>query len=155
MNPNSPYLPLQRAVFLQSCPLIALGVLDKEKRPWTTLWGGHKGFVASLGNNIVGMTALVDRKWDPVIELFEEGTEQEESFGKGCKISALAIDLESRRRLKFAGEVLGTLFGQKDKDKDIREGDDAVVETQLVLKVESSLGKYSIFFHTSFPQEIE
>ena len=141
-NPSTPYLPQNRALFLPTCPLIALGVLDKEGRPWTTLWGGERGLVTSLGDDNIGTTALVDRKWDPVIELLGEGREQEDLFGRGSKISALAIDLENRRRLKVAGEVLGALFSQKEQTGG---SEDLVGEVQLVFKVESSLSKCSIF----------
>ena len=141
-NPNAPFLPQSRAFFLHACPLIAVGVLDKEGRPWTTLWGGERGFAASLGNSTVGMTSLVNRKWDPVIELLRDGKQNEELFGRGRKISALAIDLESRSRLKFAGEVLGTLFNENKGET--RGKEDILAEAQLVLKVESSLGKSSI-----------
>ena len=67
-NPNSPFLTPQGAYMLQSAPLLALGALDAERRPWATVWGGESGFARQVESSIVGVRTLVDRKFDTVVE---------------------------------------------------------------------------------------
>ena len=81
---------------------------------------------------MVGLKTLVDAKFDPVVEaLLGDGGEGE----RGKTLSALAIDLDARRRLKFAGRVVAGAKRVPD------EGMQGVGEAQLIIKVDSSLGK--------------
>lgn len=42
-NPTSAGLPASYGYRIAAAPLLALGTLDNEGRPWTTLWGGSAG----------------------------------------------------------------------------------------------------------------
>src|ERR1700744_6074545 len=68
-NPTVPTLSPQLANHLQVAPLIAIGALDKQGRPWTTLWGnGDKGFARPVAQGIIGIRTPVTGKYDPVVE---------------------------------------------------------------------------------------
>ena len=53
-NPTSAMLTPQASFMLQKGPLLAIGTLDPESQPWTTLWGGSAGFSEPLGGGFVG-----------------------------------------------------------------------------------------------------
>ena len=139
-NPTSPFLTPGAAHLLQSAPLIALGAKDSKGSVWTTLWGGEPGFARSLGSSILGIKTLVDQEHDPVAKALiaeqQDGEVAQERHQKRS-VSGLAIDLATRRRVKFAGYMLAAAAvrhgtGPADEVK--------IEEAQLVIKVESSLG---------------
>src|SRR6266536_810629 len=66
-NPTSPFLSPHASNVLSRSPLIALGTLDSEGRPWTTLWGGEEGFSRAIAQSIIGVKTTVDRIHDPVL----------------------------------------------------------------------------------------
>ncbi|KAK3094295.1 hypothetical protein LTR53_019445, partial [Teratosphaeriaceae sp. CCFEE 6253] len=140
-NPTFPALSPQLANHLQIAPLIAIGTLDKENRPWTTLWGGEKGFARSLGGGTVGFRTAVTGEYDPVIEelVGKEATgEVVKEAGKGRMMSGLTIDLETRKRVKLCGRMIaGALSTREDE---VTGHDETVAEIQLVVQVEQSLG---------------
>src|SRR4051794_29292819 len=72
-NPTVPLLTQQAVFMLTRAPLLALGTLDIEGRPWTTVWGGEPGFSQPLQPNIIGTKTFVDRKFDPVVETLLRG----------------------------------------------------------------------------------
>jgi hypothetical protein len=131
-NPTSDFLSPHAAYMTMQSPLMAIGVLDTQKRPWTSIWGGEASFARPLGSNFVGVRNDVDAKYDPVVEALEEA-----EFGKGTEnglmVSALPIDLAARRRVKLSGRIVG---GKVSKHKDVDFG-----EVQLAINVEQSLGK--------------
>lgn len=47
---------------VQHAPLLALGTLDEQKRPWTTVWGGKAGFARPIAESAIAISALVDRR---------------------------------------------------------------------------------------------
>lgn len=132
-NPSVPYLSPRAGDLLQRAPLVALGTLDAEGRPWTTLWGGQAGFAGPVAESIIGLRALVDSKGDPVVkELLgnQNGTINENMFQPAERmVSGLAIDLENRLRVKLFGRMLAG---------SLNDGD--VAQAQLVVKIEESLG---------------
>ncbi|MCJ1397436.1 hypothetical protein MMC11_000629 [Xylographa trunciseda] len=140
-NPTSPCLTPGGGKFLQTAPLVAIGTHDLEGRLWTTLWGGEPGFSRSLGSSIIGIKTLVDKQYDPVVEALlghQLDGEVAETVGTGRSLSGLAIDLATRRRLKFAGHVVAGalgLLGPQTSGVDGKLG-----EAQIVIKVDSSLG---------------
>ncbi|PSK34106.1 hypothetical protein B9Z65_8432 [Elsinoe australis] len=144
-NPSQPMLSQQAASMLQRAPLLAVGTLDSEGRPWTTLWGGDKGFSQPLGNSIIGIRTPVPAVLDPVVEILvghEADGEVVKVEGQGRLLSGLTIDLETRKRVKIAGKmVAGALSGQHTEDSD-REAQNSATEglLQLAVKVEESLG---------------
>ncbi|KAF2223817.1 hypothetical protein BDZ85DRAFT_262220 [Elsinoe ampelina] len=138
-NPAMPGLSPQLAAALPRMPLLALGTLDSEGRPWTTLWGGEKGFSQSLGGGMMGVRTPVPSVLDPVVEILvgsKADGEVVKQEGQGRLVSGLIIDLETRKRVKLAGRmVAGALAGQRNDDQAVSEG-----LLQLVVKVEESLG---------------
>ncbi|KAK5729984.1 hypothetical protein LTR17_011501 [Elasticomyces elasticus] len=142
-NPTVPALSPQLANHLQIAPLIAIGTLDKQGRPWTTLWGGEKGFARPLGGGIVGFRTPVTGRYDPVVEelVGKDATGEvvkEEGEGEGRMVSGLTIDLETRKRVKMYGRmVAGALSTREDE---VTGRNESVAEIQLVLKIEQSLG---------------
>ena len=124
-------------MLLQTSPLLALGVLDNHNRPWTTLWGGERGFSRPLRNGVVGVKTLVDRKSDPVVGLLlgEHGKDGE-VVNRERVMSGLGIDLDARRRVKVAGRIVGAVVDGRGNE------DESVAELQTVFKVDSSLGMW-------------
>ncbi|KAF2429305.1 oxidoreductase-like protein [Tothia fuscella] len=145
-NPTAYTLTPQAAYLLQRAPLLALGTLDSEGRPWTTLLGGENGFARPLGGDMVGLRVDVDAEFDPVVEVLvprgrrgagEVVKGEEVERGKGLLVGGLTIDLMTRKRVKIAGRmVVGAVSGE-GSDKGERMG---VGEMQLVCKIEQSLG---------------
>ena len=142
-NPTVPALSPQLANHLQIAPLLALGTLDTEGRPWTTLLGGSPGLAGALGNGVVGIRVPVPVSHDPVVEALvgrEAGGEVVRAEGKGRMVSGLTIDLAARKRVKLYGRMIaGALTAREDEVTDAEEKV-AEVEVQLVLKIEQSLG---------------
>jgi hypothetical protein len=134
-NPTTPYLAPYAGHILMRCPILAVGTLDAQHRPWTSLWGGEPGFSRPIGQSIIGVKAHVDRKYDPVIQTLlgdKADGEVVREDGPGRMVSALGIDLETRSRVKLYGRIAaGTLAST--------EGDAG--EVQLVVKIEQSLGE--------------
>ncbi|KAJ6095760.1 Riboflavin synthase-like beta-barrel [Penicillium sp. IBT 16267x] len=132
-NPSVPYLSTGAGDFLQRAPLIALGTIDAEGRPWSTLWGGQAGFAGPITDSIIGLRTLVDSKGDPVVKelLDNQNRSINENVvpSEGKMVSGLAIDLENRLRVKLFGRMMaGSL------------NDGNVALAQLVVNIEQSLG---------------
>lgn len=140
-NPTVPALSPQLANHARIAPLIAIGTLDKQGRPWTTLWGGEKGISQPIAQGILGIRSQVVRQHDPVVEELVgkegDGTVVREE-GVGRMVSGLTIDLETRKRTKLYGRmVAGALSMREDEATETQQH---VAEVQLVLKIEQSLG---------------
>ncbi|KAA8917176.1 hypothetical protein TRICI_000679 [Trichomonascus ciferrii] len=107
-NPVTPFLAPGAGTLVHRAPLLALGCLDKDGRPWTTLWGGERGFARPVGGEAMAVSASVDREHDPVLRALlgdrgvNEVVQHEE---KGPILSGLAIDLERRNRVKLFGRM--------------------------------------------------
>lgn len=133
-NPTSPFLSPYAARLLGISPLVAVGTLDSEERPWTTIWGGEAGFSQPVAQSIIGMKATVDRTYDPVLQTLLGSRADGEVVrpeGAGKIVSALAIDLETRNRVKLAGRMIAGALSATVED---------VGDVQLVMKIEQSLG---------------
>lgn len=141
-NPTVPMLSPQAANMLQRAPLLAFGALDPEGRPWTTVWGGRTGFSRPLGNSTIGIRTFVALELDPVVEvLVGRGAEGEivKEEGDGRLLSGLAIDLDTRKRVKLAGRMVAGSLGSVHEDDaagdDLRQG-----VLQLVARIDETLG---------------
>jgi hypothetical protein len=135
-NPTSPFLSPYAARMVITSPLVAIGTLDSEDRPWTTIWGGERGFSQPVAQSIIGMKATVDRTYDPVLQMLLVGKADGEvvrAEGAGKIVGALGIDLESRNRVKLAGRMIAGALSATEED---------IGEVQMVMKIEQSLGKY-------------
>jgi hypothetical protein len=134
-NPTTAGLPLSYAHRVAVSPLLAVGTLDDQGRPWTTIWGGERGFAQSVAQGILGVQSLVDKAHDPVVEaLLGKAADGEVVQPEDDKVmSALSVDLETRDRVKLAGKMMvGTLTGRSDNS--------TIAETQLAMVVQESLG---------------
>lgn len=133
-NPTSPHMTQFAASMLVQSPLLALGTVDAEGRPWTTVWGGERGFARAISQEIIGIQATIDRSYDPVAEVLFEGEATGDLIrpeGKGNMVGGLAIDLERRRRVKLFGRMaVGALASTEE----------GVGEAQLAVKIEQTLG---------------
>ncbi|KAF3761715.1 hypothetical protein M406DRAFT_74656 [Cryphonectria parasitica EP155] len=159
-NPTWAGLPPALAYRVAASPLVAFGALDKQGRPWTTVWGGEEGFAGPLGSGVIGARSLVDGRHDPVLEALlllddgrmdddgkgkkEEGNEgyqitrEELESGRGRLMAGLSIDLATRDRVKLAGRLVA---GRVDRAGEDEAGhDDGVADVQVAMLVEESLG---------------
>ncbi|KAL2135777.1 hypothetical protein VTI74DRAFT_6982 [Chaetomium olivicolor] len=153
-NPTAAGLPPSYAHRVTVSPLVAIGTVDDNGQPWTSIWGGERGFARPVAQNILGMQSLVDKAHDPVVQALLGKVAEGEVLrpDEDRVMSALSIDLESRDRVKFAGKmVIGTVAG--------RPGMEAIGEAQLGMLVQESLGncpkylnKKTIRAHLPSPQ---
>ncbi|KAL2044923.1 hypothetical protein N7G274_002698 [Stereocaulon virgatum] len=140
-NPTSPGLSPHATRLLHLSSLIAIGTTDNEGRPWTTLLGGEPGFARSLGQSMIGVKTVVDRKHDPVIDILVGGQKDGEvrDVGKGGRlVSALGIHLATRNRIKLWGRMVAGALGHHGLEAE--EKDDGTAEVQLVFAIQQSLG---------------
>ncbi|PTB66971.1 hypothetical protein BBK36DRAFT_52380 [Trichoderma citrinoviride] len=153
-NPTSAGCPTPYAIRVMHSQLVALGTLDEEGRPWTTVWGGERGFARPVAEGVLGLKSAVDKEFDPVYKAFWAssssspdksrggGPDEEEEEGivrpeGGKMMSALSIDLETRDRVKLAGRLIA--------GADIRGPES---EVQLAFHVEESLGNCPKYINT-------
>lgn len=135
-NPTSPYLTPHGNMILTRSPLLALGTLDEYDRPWTTIWGGERGFSRAIGQSVIGVKTTVDRRYDPVVEALlgkEADGEVVNPEGPGNMVSGLGIDLETRTRVKLYGRMVAGAVNATEGNAG---------EAQLVVKIEQSLGRF-------------
>ncbi|CAN9090699.1 unnamed protein product [Alternaria alternata] len=141
-NPTSAMLTPQASFMFQRAPLLALGTLDAQSRPWATLWGGEPGFSEQLGGGFIGTRTLVDDTNDPVVQALISGNQKGEmtqAKDGGKLVAGLAIDLMARKRVKTAGRMIAGAI--RDIDVEIEgEADRKQEQIQLVAKIEQSLG---------------
>ena len=139
-NPSSPFLQPRAASMVQRFPLLALGTLDKQGRPWTTVWGGEVPIGQAVAKDILGLRTIVDSKTDPVVEILFDGKDDGEVVhekGAGRMIAGLSIHLEQRNRMKLVGRMVA---GALNAHEDGLPGSGSVGQVQLVWKIEQSLG---------------
>lgn len=139
-NPTSQGLAAYCLRMLHISPLLALGTLDEDGRPWTTLLGGEPGFARSLGRSVIGIKTTVDSKHDPVLRLLIDGQRiSQTSHGSTSQplVSGLAINLATRDRVKLSGTMVAGAFMGLEED----EHDDRVSELQMAIRIEQSLGR--------------
>ncbi|KAL5357430.1 hypothetical protein BJX96DRAFT_163076 [Aspergillus floccosus] len=132
-NPTVPSLSPGASLLLRKSPLLAIGAIDRDGRPWSTVWGGEVGFASPMSSSTVEVKTPVDSKYDPLAEilLHDEGQPQSgQPQGFGSLLSGLVIDLETRRRAK--------LYGRKISGA-LAEGDAGEI-AHLVVHIDASLG---------------
>ncbi|KAH7312291.1 hypothetical protein B0I35DRAFT_452296 [Stachybotrys elegans] len=132
VNPTADGLPGRFALRVMQSPLVAVGTLDAQGRPWTTVWGGERGFTQPIAQNILGFNASIDSKHDPVFRaLWGEGSRVgdvvQPNNGQGKMMSGVAFDPETRDRVKLAGSMVA--------GSETSEG-----ELQMAMAVTESLG---------------
>jgi len=115
---------------LEEAPLLAIGTVDDEGRPWTSLWGGKPGYVRPVGSSVIALSTEVDHKHDPVVTALCRESANNTMFG------ALTMDLDKRNRWKLCGRAMAGKLQASDGD--------ASALAQLVVQVEQSLGTRSM-----------
>ncbi|KAI9767153.1 MAG: hypothetical protein M1839_004626, partial [Geoglossum umbratile] len=132
-NPTSPFLAPGAARMVWISPLIAIGTLDQNNNPWTSVWGGEPGFSRPVGQSIIGIRTVVDRVYDPVVEALLGGDEGDAEVVEGEKmVGGLSILLEKRRRVKWFGRMVSGKTGRGEEGGRIKE-------VQLVVRIDQSL----------------
>ncbi|KPM36645.1 hypothetical protein AK830_g9936 [Neonectria ditissima] len=133
-DPTSPGLPMRYAMRVMQSSLVALGTLDDAGRPWTTVWGGDRGFARPVAEGVLALNSAVDTKHDPVFRALWAGAEVEDGAvvqtgaGDGKEMAALSIDLETRDRVKLMGKMIAGAATGRGK------------EVQMAMAVTGSLG---------------
>ncbi|XWW98197.1 hypothetical protein V2A60_006194 [Cordyceps javanica] len=122
-NPTAAGLPPSYALRVAESPLVAVGTLDARGRPWTTLWGGARGFAETIAQDVLGLNSSVDVAHDPVYRALwgrgdgdgdgddgelaaARGGVVQPNGGRGKMMAALALDLETRDRVKLMGAMV-------------------------------------------------
>ena len=141
-NPTVPSISFGAAYLLRTAPLLAMGSVDREGRPWSTVWGGESGFANPITQSTVEVKTPVDSSYDPVVEaLLHDFTN-----GPAKMWSGLTIDLETRRRAKLYGRrIAGSLDhgNQYFAVKEMPVSGHAGI-AHLTVHIDASLGEYSL-----------
>lgn len=121
-NPTAAGLPQRYHWRIAQSPLMALGTVDDAGRPWTSVWGGERAFARAVAADVIGISSGVSRL-DPVFETLWAGDTEGDRDGDGegdgvvemgRLMSGLAIDLETRDRVKLMGEAIaGAAVGEE------------------------------------------
>ncbi|KAH0833525.1 hypothetical protein AYO21_05204 [Fonsecaea monophora] len=148
-NPTSPFLTPRAASMIQRYPMMAIGTLDDQDRPWCTVWGSdHLPIAQPVAQSVLGVRTTVDASFDPVIQAIYNGKDDGEVIreeGKTRLMSGLSIHLEERGRVKMAGQVIAGALTANEPVAPISVSDDDALlgksgEVQLVVKIDQSLG---------------
>ncbi|KAF4991598.1 hypothetical protein FGRMN_7717 [Fusarium graminum] len=114
-NPTFPGFAAHYGARVMQSPLVALGTLDSEGRPWTTVWGGEPGFARPVAEGVLAFNSSVDTRHDPVFRALWDGIGDEgvrqgainrPNGGDGKGMAGLSIDLETRDRVKLVGKMI-------------------------------------------------
>jgi len=88
------HMPEQHRELFEKLPILMIGALDKESRPWTTLLTGQPGFVQAPDSFHLEVKAN-PVPFDPVLNQLKTGS----------NIGLLGIELETRRRNRMNAEI--------------------------------------------------
>lgn len=144
-NPTAPSLSPGASYLLYHSRLLALGTLDKQGRPWTTVWGGESGFAGPVADSTMGVRHVVDRIHDPVVETLFDGNQLRQVVkedGDGKLISGLPIDLERRKRVKLEGRIVGASLEEMETTDEELPPSQSIAQAQIIVKIRESLGKW-------------
>ncbi|OGM50391.1 oxidoreductase FAD-binding protein [Aspergillus bombycis] len=133
INPTVPALSYGATHLLLNSPLLAIGAVDREGRPWTTLWGGEVGFAKPTSQSKVEVKTPVDIRHDPLADILLHDSPGE----SGQLVSGLVVDLATRKRAKLFGrKISGSIqLGEKSETDSSKVG-----VAQLLVQIEASLG---------------
>ncbi|KAL4943646.1 hypothetical protein BDV06DRAFT_210854 [Aspergillus oleicola] len=128
-NPTVPFLSPGAGLLMKRSPLLAIGALDQEGRPWCSIWGGKEGLATPTSTSSFDINIPIGKAYDPVVEsLLLDSTR---SYGKA--VPFLAVDLKNRRRVKLFGKITAGSLG-------VTEGDERAGIARLTVHVDGSLG---------------
>jgi predicted pyridoxine 5'-phosphate oxidase superfamily flavin-nucleotide-binding protein len=91
-----PTIPDAAAMFLADQPMFILAAIDHDDRLWVTQISGPPGLVRVIGESTILVTALPAPD-DPVTRILRGGGP--------VRVGTIAIELESRRRLRLNGSA--------------------------------------------------
>ncbi|SPO04957.1 related to oxidoreductase, FAD-binding [Cephalotrichum gorgonifer] len=132
-NPTTPGLHPRYGPRMSAAPLIALAAADEQGRAWATVWGGNAGTAGIVAPNVLGVRSKVSAH-DPVLGALwgpKEGRRVVKPGDPGERLVAgLAIDLETRDRVKFAGRMM---VGAAEEEGGVRD-------VQVGIEVRESMG---------------
>ena len=130
-NPLRPFLTSNGSNVINHAPLLAIGTLDEQGRPWVSLWGGEPSFARSTGQSVITIEAVVDLSNDPVLSNLLGTDNNKGEIKSGKMIAGLGIDPENRDRVKLFGRILsGNVMAMKD----------GLAQVVIVAAVEQSTG---------------
>jgi ferredoxin-NADP reductase len=155
-NPTAVGFPASYShrVFMSS--LAAFGALDEQDRPWTTIWGGERGFSRVVAQGVLGLQSLVDRRYDPVVRALLGANigngvvVRPETGDRPRLMSGLSIDLETRDRVKLAGRMAVATVANCPDGEGREGGESNVGEAQLAMVVQESLGNCPKYLNTKY-----
>ncbi|BAE57407.1 unnamed protein product [Aspergillus oryzae RIB40] len=132
INPTVPSLSYGATYLLLNSPLLAIGAVDREGRPWSTLWGGEVGFAKPTSQSKIEIRTPVDSKHDPLADILLHNSSGE----SGQLVSGLVVDLATRKRAKLFGrKITGSI--QVDEENHIDSS--RVGFAHLLVQIEASL----------------
>ncbi|KAF4334176.1 oxidoreductase FAD-binding [Fusarium beomiforme] len=155
-NPTFPGLAPQYGMRVMQSSLVALGTLDSEGRPWTTVWGGERGFARPVAEGVLAFNSSVDIHHDPVFRALWDGIDDEgvkqgainrPSEGEGKGMAGLSIDLETRDRVKLVGSMIAG--ATVDEGKAVQM---AMAVTESLGNCPKYLNKKDIVLHEMVPE---
>ncbi|KAB8262774.1 oxidoreductase FAD-binding protein [Aspergillus pseudonomiae] len=132
-NPTVPALSYGASYMLLNSPLLAIGAVDREGRPWTTLWGGEVGFAKPTSQSKIEVKTPVDIRHDPLADILLHDNSGE----SGQLVSGLVVDLATRKRAKLFGRKISGSIQLGEKSQADSSG---VGIAQLLVQIEASLG---------------
>ena len=88
------YMPEQHRLFFADLPLLFVGSMDADGRPWASVLTGQPGFVSSPDPRLLTIRAM-PQAYDPLAE----------NLAVGRPVGLLGIQLETRRRNRMNGMV--------------------------------------------------
>ncbi|RDW81161.1 putative oxidoreductase, FAD-binding [Aspergillus mulundensis] len=130
-NPTVPFLNHGAGLLIRRSPLLAIGALDNEGKPWCSLWGGEEGLATPTSVSSFDIKTPVGRTYDPVVESLL----LDPAGSNGKPVAFLAVNLESRRRVKLFGKITAGSLNVTGEDERIRAG-----IAHLTVHVNGSLG---------------
>ncbi|KAB8274441.1 hypothetical protein BDV30DRAFT_208999 [Aspergillus minisclerotigenes] len=133
INPTVPSLSYGATYLLLNSPLLAIGAVDREGRPWSTLWGGEVGFAKPTSQSKIEIRTPVDSKHDPLADILLHNSSGE----SGQLVSGLVVDLATRKRAKLFGRKI---TGSIQVDEENRIDSSRVGFAHLLVQIEASLG---------------
>ncbi|KAL6230575.1 hypothetical protein BDW75DRAFT_63522 [Aspergillus navahoensis] len=100
-NPTVPFLSPGAGLMMRKSPLLAIGILDDDRKPLYSLWGGEGSLATPTSPSSIDVRTPVGKNYDPVVENLLL-----DSVGNSEKpVAFLAIDLENRKRVKLFGKI--------------------------------------------------
>ena len=129
-NPKSPGLSLYAArLLLKSSPLLAIGTLDRDGWPWTTILTSTdpetSGPAQPMRGGGVGVSVVLgerNEQDDPVVEILRQSSLSKSTMRNVPSIGGLGISLEERERIKISGKLLGTEIIDEGASRQLRMG---------------------------------